>query len=145
MGIEFYGLDSTTPHPKFPEHPALIHLEPEDPRGVGLNQANAAVILRLLGVDVSSGDLIGSMPIANMRRAIMAARARLPRVGPSLVRPDVVEYGKPRAQEDGTVELRPLRFASRGLDTSDMASRLERLARLVEVLAELGATEIAWA
>jgi hypothetical protein len=146
MGLDFHGLDHTRPHPRFPEYPAPVHLDDDDPRAFQLNVGNAAAIWPLLGLPLVDGHVPpgGEVSVPEARRALMRARARFERVAPTLVRPVEIEHGAPCPQEDGTIELRPLRFLCFGLDEDGLAARLDRFERFVEAIAERGATHVAW-
>ncbi len=146
MGIAFFGTDHDRPHPRFPEYPAPVYLDEDDPRSFHLNVGNAAALWPLLGLPLEDGHVPpgGEVSIPEARRALMRARASFRRVAPTLVRTTEIEYGAPRAQEDGTVELRPLCGVSFGLDEDGIAARLDRLAQFVEAVAERGATHVAW-
>lgn len=110
---------------------------------VNLCNANASALLGLLGLDPS--DLFGSLPIADMRRAIIRARATFDRRAPGFTRESVTIHGAPVVGADGTVELRPVREFGGGLDVDGLARRLADFSAMVETSAELGATEISWA
>jgi hypothetical protein len=146
MGIQFSGTNHNRPHERFPELPARVELDEDDPRHFHLNVGNVAALWPLLGLPFEDGQPspIGEIPVPEARRALMRARARFERVAPRLVRPTVIEHGAPRLQEDGTVELRPLRAISFGLDEDGLAARLDRFERFVEAVVEGGATHIAW-
>jgi hypothetical protein len=147
MGIEFFGIDHTRAHPRFTDWPARVDLDEDDPRGFHLNVGNAAALWPLLGLPLDDGGVPqdGEVSVPEARRALMRARARFERLAPKLVRPTVITYGAPRAQEDGTIEIRPTRDLSFGLDEEGLAARLDRFATFVEALAERGATHIGWA
>jgi hypothetical protein len=61
-----------------------------------------------------------------------------------LVREEETVYGPPRTDEDGTVQLRPLRVFSRGLSLQGLNDRITAFAALVQDAAEAGATRINW-
>jgi hypothetical protein len=56
-----------------------------------------------------------------------------------------VTYGPPRENGDGTIELRPGRVWSTGLDVEGMRVRLAAFERAIHELARRGATHITWA
>ena len=141
MSISIYATDHNRPHPRLPEFPAAIHFEVGDPRNVNWSNANASILFALLGVGES---LIGEAPLPDVRRGIIRARATFDTRAPKLARPDAVAYGAPRTCDDGTVELRPIRMLSFGLDEEGMRTRLVAFERAVEALADLEATHIAW-
>jgi len=62
----------------------------------------------------------------------------------SFTREEHVEYGAPRADEDGVVELKPLRLMSMSLDEEGIARRLDNLSKFVQAATEAGATDISW-
>lgn len=147
MGIEFSGSDHGRRHARFPECPAQVHLDEDDPRAFHLNVGNVAALWPLLGLPLREGHPApyGEIPVPEARRAVIRARARFAREASTLVRSAEVEYGAPRLQEDGTVELRPLRAIWFGLDEDGLAARIDCFERFVEAIAERGATHIAWA
>ena len=146
MGLDFFGTDHHHPHPRLPEFPAPVHLDDDDPRAFGLNVGNAAALWPLLGLPLEGGHVPpgGEVSIPDVRRALMRARATFERQAPKLVRAAEIEFGAPSVQDDGTVELRPLRAIWFGLDEDGLAARLDRLERFVEAVAERGATHVAW-
>ncbi len=102
---------------------------------------NARAMLQLIGLPASE-HLEGEAPVAEVRRAILRARAGFDRFGPSLVRPTVrVPIGRKRP--DGTIEIRA-GYTNHGLDLTGLEERLDMFAAAVEALASLGATHIAW-
>lgn len=103
------------------------------------SNGNARLVLSMLGF--SGDDLYGEATIVECRRAVMRARSR---DAAQYTRPEEIVYGAPRANEDGTVELKPVRVHSGGLDTSGVRERMEAFAQFVEVAAKLGATHIHW-
>jgi hypothetical protein len=146
MGVEFFGTDHTRQHPRRPEFPASVHLDDDDPRAFHLNCGNAAALWPLLGLPLEDGQVPpgGEVSVPDARRALIRARATFERKAPRLVRHAAIEYGAPRTQEDGTVELRPLRMIEVGLDEEGMVDRLDRFARFVDAVSERGATHVAW-
>lgn len=110
---------------------------------LNLNNANGRAFIAFLGFDPGEGP-DGSVTVAEMRRAIMVARATFERRVSDYTRETAVTYGAPRVNDDGTVELRPARFIDCGIDQDYLARRLEQLATLVENLAANGATHITW-
>jgi hypothetical protein len=113
--------------------------ELDDRPSVNWNNGNAQAILAALGVPFEYG---GEMTIADARRAVMRARARTDLT--PFTRPEKVVYGRPRVNEDGSVELRPLRMFGGGLDTESVHRHIEQFARFVEESASRGATTITW-
>jgi hypothetical protein len=146
MGIAFSATDHTRRHPRYPECPARVELDDDDPRAFHLNVGNAAALWPLLGLPLEDGQLVpvGEVSVPEARRAVMRARARFEHAASGLVRTAVVTYGAPRRGDDGVVELRPVRAVACGLDEEGLADRLERFSRFVEAVAERGATNIAW-
>jgi hypothetical protein len=106
---------------------------------LNMSNTNAFTFLRFLGLEA---DYCGSMGLPEARRAIMKARSRSE--VSRYTRQDVTFFGAPRAKDDGTVELRPLRGVSFGLNESDLQMRLTAFAGMVERGAEKGATEVYW-
>ncbi len=150
MSVSFYGLDYTrlevTPYGAFPAHVSL-HDDPDgdlsDPRDVNLCNANAVALLGLLGLEPGEG-LCGQAPLPEVRRAVIRARATFQRRVRPFLREESVVYGRPRVNEDGTVELRPVRVWRGGIGEDYLARQLDRLEVLVEALAARGATHLAW-
>jgi hypothetical protein len=104
------------------------------------NNGNAAALLRAMGVpeDDQCG---GELPLATARQRLMLATNR---DLAAFERAEEVRYGRPRAGEDGVVEMRPLRSWGGGLDSTGILRRLHELASFVEAAAEAGATHIYW-
>jgi len=100
---------------------------------------NARLVLALLGLE--DPYLSGEASVAECRRALMLARSR---DASAYTRGEEVEYGAPRPNEDGTIELKPVRMLSYGLDSEGVRHRMEAFAQFVEVAAKLGATHIRW-
>jgi hypothetical protein len=157
MSITFSGLNHNEIHTttfsdgKTVSYPATVHLcdDPEaefdHPLWLNLANDNARAFLGLLGVTVSDeSDLFGEMSLAEVRRAVMVARATFNRKAAGFTREEASIYGKPRDNGDGTVEMRPLRVHTAGLSMDRLARYIDRLADLTEALAEKGATHISW-
>ncbi len=151
VSVSFFGLDHTrqevTPYGHC--YPARIYLSDDsegdlnDPRSMNLANDNARAFLGLLGLGTDC-DLYGEVPLPEARRAIIRARATFHcRVG-AFLREEAVVFGRPRVHDDGTVELRPVRVWIGGVDEDYLARQLDRLAVLVEALAERGATHLGW-
>lgn len=103
------------------------------------SNANAQAVLGMLGF---SGDrLYGEATLAECRHAVMRARAQGFRAH---TREEEVTYGAPRANADGTIELKPVRMLSFGLGEAGLIERVECFAQFVEVVAALGATHVSW-
>lgn len=100
---------------------------------------NAVVMIRVLGL---RGAEHGDASIAEARRAVIRATSRSDLS--AYARPDEHVYGQPRTDENGTIELRPLRVVSQGLDAGDIKERIEQFAEFVEESARRGATRIWW-
>ena len=147
MSVTIYGLDANRPHPRARQHASTVDLDFDDPAFVSWSNCNATVILALLGLESRSADesLVGDVAVHEARRGIIRARAMFDRRAPALERAAEVHYGAPRADSDGTVVLRPVRFVSCGLDAGGMRARLDAFERAVEALVARGATHIAWA
>ena len=120
--------------------PARVH--PQEREEPNFSNANARALLALLGL--AGEDLLGEATIPEIRRAILAARARFATRAPQLTRTTTVEYGAPRTNADGTVQLHPVRAVWGGLDEAGLAQRLAFLASFVELAAVAGATHITW-
>lgn len=105
-----------------------------------LNLANGNA-MSLLGALRIEPDYCGSLSIEAARRAVIRARNSSLQ---AFVRPEVVEHGKPRVLEDGTIQMRPLRLFAAGLSEEGLEEFIARFAALVEASAERGATEISW-
>jgi len=114
-----------------------------DPRSMHFASANGRAFLKFLGFNPGDGP-DGEVSIPEMRRAIFRAVNTFDRAVKGFTREETVEYGQPRVNDDGTVELRPARFIECGLDESYYADHLARLSILVEALAAEGATHITW-
>jgi len=113
--------------------------EQDDSPELNLNNDSAQRILAVLGIPF---DHCGEISLPEARRAVLKA---LNSSGVSaLERPEEAVYGRPRAQEDGSVALRPLRSYSPPLTTEDILSRVRRFSALVEEAASRGATQISW-
>ena len=111
----------------------------DDSPELNLNNDNAKRTLAALGIPF---DYYGEISLPEARRAIM--RALNGSGAETLERPEETVYGRPRAQEDGSVALRPLRSYSPPLTTEDILSRVHRFSALVEEAASRGATNINW-
>jgi hypothetical protein len=110
-----------------------------DAPSINWANANAHAVMGVLGFTM---DYYGDMPITEARRALLRGRNRSDLS--AYTRPVERIYGQPRANEDGSVELRPLRMHTFGLDTEDLASRVEQFASFVEESERRGATQISW-
>lgn len=151
MGTSFFGINeretTTTP---YGTHPVRVRLHDDadddfdDPRNLSVAGGNFAALSALLGLVSDDGEC-GDMTIAEARRAVMRARATFERKAPGLVREPSTEYGAPRTREDGSIELRPVRAVSGGLDLARLEGYVERFDALVQGLEARGATRIAWA
>lgn len=115
-----------------------VELAARNELSLNLCNGNAAALCGLLGLPQE----YGSAPVALARRAVMRARARAD--VSAFTRPEETVHGAPRVHADGTVELRPIRISSMGLDSAGLVDRLERFAALVESAAAAGGTEISW-
>jgi len=143
VSVSFSATDSTRPRETpFGPRPARVEVPGWEFGGPNWNAGNGRAVLGLLGL--ANDELAGEATLPEIRRAILAARARFDRRAPDFVREEVVEYGAPREDEDGVVEMRPLRFFAGGLDLVGIRRRLEELAAFVEAAAELGADAISW-
>jgi hypothetical protein len=151
MSVSFFGLDftriRTTPHGSIPRR-IHLHDDPQDdladPRSVNLANTNARAFLVFLSLQDAGEDLYGSVPIPEVRRAIMRARATFHQRADSFVRSPEIIHGKPRVNHDGSVDLRPVRVWIGGIDEEYLMRQLDKLEVLVEELAERGATHLGW-
>ncbi len=141
MSVTISGSDHTRAHSRFEGCFASVDLDIEDPRHVNWSNGNARAMFALLCL---GDELYGEAALPDVRRAILRARATFDRRAPALVRPEEVGYGAPRENEDGAIELRPVRMWSAGLDVVGIRSRLDAFERCVDTLAGRGATHINW-
>jgi len=111
----------------------------DDRPELNLANDNAKRILAVLNIPF---DHCGEITIPEARRAVL--RALNSSGAEALERPEEAVYGRPRAQEDGSVALRPLRSYSPPLTTDDILSRVRRFSALIEEAANRGATCIYW-
>lgn len=128
--------------------PASVYLtdDPDadpDPREMHFNYANFRAFAGLLGLPIDEA-LCGELPISDVRRAIMRARATFDRRAAAFTRDEERTFGAPRRNEDGSIELHPLRSFAGGLTVDRLADHLDRFAVLVEAYAERGATHVRW-
>ena len=72
------------------------------------------------------------------------ARATFDRVASRLIRYGKVQYSPPRANEDGSVEIRPLRYVEPAVGTEYLARQIDRFEKYVEHVAKKGATHVSW-
>ena len=115
----------------------------EDPREMNLTSANFRAFAGLLGLPIDEA-LCGELPLSDVRRAIMRARATFDRRAPAFAREERTTHGAPRRNDDGSIELRPLRTWEGGLSADRLAGYVDRFAVLVEAYAERGATHVRW-
>lgn len=140
----------------------MVDVEFDHPLFLDLSNVNARALLALLGFapapaqgpilnrpifdseSESTPDyLTGSRSILECRLAITRATSAFDARAPKLTFEDETVYGAPR-EVNGVVVLRPIRVMLTGLDAEGLRSRLERFARLVDYLAEQGATHVHW-
>lgn len=121
-------------------HGSGVEVETEDdaPR-LNLANENAALLLLALGL---RPELYGDTGIAEARRAVMRAWSRSDLT--PFTREDRAVSGRPRANADGTVELRPLHIFSQGVTQDRLESYISRFAAFLEESANRGATTISW-
>lgn len=150
MSVSFFGIDhrhlEATPYGAFPTRVRLSNDaegDLSDARSVNLANENAVALFGLLGLDPGDG-LCGGAPLPDVSRAIMRAKATFRRRVGAFLREDVVVYGEPRVNEDGTVELRPVRVWSAGIDADYLWRQLDRLEVLVQALEARGAKHLGW-
>lgn len=113
----------------------------EETDAPSLNLANDNAARLLAAMDLPC-DCDGEMTLAEARRGLMRARARQDLS--QFVREETTVYGAPRAQEDGSVELHPVRAQSFGLSVEGLRDRIERFGAFVEAAAARGAQTIFW-
>jgi hypothetical protein len=115
------------------EVPATIEL-PEEWQFFGFNQRTAGALFRLFAGAYKPAKAwepqYGTATIPEVRRAVMASRARFESVAPSAIGIHELIYN-PRIIE-----------SEFGID--DLKARLERFAAFVEICAESGADHIVW-
>lgn len=140
MGIAFSAHNANEtedhgfgPYPKRVECPACDDLS--------LCYANARLVFAFLALDVDPE--FGEVALPVLRRAILAARAR--GGAERFERAEQTTHGAPRANADGTIELRPLRVHSFGLDAEGLLARVEILERIAVEATAAGATHLSWA
>jgi hypothetical protein len=109
----------------------------ESPHSLNTNLYGYSM-LRALGLPAEQS---GECTIAEARRGLL--RARNTDLG-HLVEEEETTYGRPCADENGAIQLRPLRSHTRGLSLEDLDRRLNDFSAFVEGAAEAGATQIFW-
>ena len=97
-----------------------------------LANVNARAFLDFLRIDTGE-DLCGSLPLPEMRRAIIRARATM---GSRVDR-----FTRPEASGTGAMGAR---WYQQGIDPEYFEARLEQFSKHVEDLAKLGADTISW-
>lgn len=107
---------------------------------VNFANTNAMDLLRAMGRVCP--DCYGEMTLADARRGIMRALNRSDLS--AFTREDEIAFGAPRDEEDGTVELKPVRMMSRGSSVADVKRRIADFQAFVEEVASRGATTITW-
>lgn len=83
----------------------------------------------------------GECSIADARRALLRAKNQ---DVTHLLSDDEKRYGAPRRNEDGAIELRPVRAHTRGLSRDDLFRRFHAFETFVRSAADAGATTIRW-
>ncbi len=114
-------------------------VENDDAPSLNLGNDNAVSLLGVLGL---STDCWGQVTLPEARRAVMRARAR--KSLSAFERSTETLHGAPRVNDDGTVELRPIRCHGFGLTEDGLRDRVERFAYFIEVAAARRATTITW-
>lgn len=109
----------------------------ESPHALNMNQYGYRV-LRALGLPAES---CGQCTIAEARRGLL--RALNTDLG-HLLEDEEVIYGRPRAGENGAIELRPVRSFSKGLSREGLDRRIAAFRTFVQNAADAGATRIFW-
>lgn len=121
-------------------HGTGVEMEEEsDAPHFNLANDNAGLLFEALGLGASP---YGDLSVPEARRAVMRARSRSD-LSP-FTRETEVLHGRPRADENGVVNLRPMRLHSAGVDEAKMASYIDRFSAFVEASASRGATTISW-
>jgi hypothetical protein len=150
MTVTFNGSDhtrmNTTNHGTYPRRVYLndnYEADLDNPRSINMASMNARAFLSFLGIN-SGEDLVGELPIPEVRRAIIKAKATFDSRASRFVRTQEVVHGAPRINDDGTVALRPIRVWVGGIDEEYLWRQLDRLGVLVEVLAAKRATHVRW-
>lgn len=103
------------------------YLRGDDELYFNLANVNARAFLGFLGIEQGQ-ELYGNLPIPEMRRAIIYAKATFDR--------RVAEYTRPTEEGD--------RWHCQGIGDEYFERRLTAFSEHVEALAEAGATEITW-
>lgn len=154
MSVTFQALDATRPQlftsPTTREtwaHPSRVELPDWEWGGPNFHNAGAAAIVRILaeatGTDLDPTE--GCISIHEARRAIWAAKARFERLAPQHAFETEVIHGEPRVDEDGVIELRPVRAIIGGLDLAGIERRFGELCQFIDDATAAGATDISWA
>jgi len=89
-------------------------------------------------------DMYGNLSVPDMRQHIMVARATFDNKVEWLVHDEEKLYGKPYKDEEGVIQMRPLRVVAPEKTADQIKERLESLASFVEAVARQGATVIRW-
>ena len=108
---------------------------------VSFSADTAYRLFSLLGLDAHQ--FYGEVSLPELQRALMRARARLPRDAATLARPERRLYGRPRECR-GVTELRPEIGFVGGIDEERLCDRLGDVAAFAEAAASAGATHIGW-
>jgi hypothetical protein len=132
VSISFAGY--IDPQNAGPSKAKAIDIDYEHPLFLNLNEGNASALLGLLRLEKFCYGGCGSCTIPQARQAIMYARATFGRRAEGFTRPAAEGRGQMGA-----------RFVVQAFDATEIHTRLERFARLVEFLAEKGATHVCWA
>ena len=94
-------------------------------------------------VSWSNSNAEALLTLLEVQRAIAKAKSSFKKEAGKYTRETEIGYGPPR-EEDGVVELRPLRYVSYGIDERYLATQLERLEEYMGRLAEAGAERVGW-
>ena len=111
---------------------------PEDDVGFNMANGNACAFLAFLGLPAEPD---GILPLADMRRVIIKARATFDRNVDAHTREP---SSSGHVVIDGVTHLDIPRFHQGGIDASYFERRLAEFATLVEDVAAEGATHIGW-
>jgi hypothetical protein len=122
--------------------------------GTGVEEVPAEIYDRTLSLNFATGNALpllgalglprepyGECTIAEAKRALLrASNVSLE----SYTRATEIHYGAPCEQDDGTIELKPVRLHIKGLSVQDLARRVAEFAAFVRASAEAGASKILW-
>jgi hypothetical protein len=153
MSVTFQALDATRPQSftcsdgEVLTHPSRVELPDWEWGGPNFHNAGGAAIVRILAE--ATGTVLDtvqdSISIHEARRALWAAQARFEQLALKHTFEGEIVHGEPRTDEDGVVELRPVRVINCGLDMAGIERRFGELCRFIDDAVSAGATDISWA